>query len=80
MGGYQTFSGDENQHGGFVLVKTSNASGAQIQDLETPSGTVAEVVARLVSQWGKTRLGVSGYSDVGAVVGAPFPDQAKSLR
>jgi orotidine-5'-phosphate decarboxylase len=37
-------------------------------------------MARLVERWGRTRLGRSGLSDVGAVVGATYPEQARSLR
>jgi orotidine-5'-phosphate decarboxylase len=66
--------------GVFILVKTSNASGGDVQDLETPDGSVSEVIAGLVAQWGSDRIGQSGYSDVGAVVGATYPQQAKKLR
>lgn len=66
--------------GVFVLVKTSNPSSAELQD--TPSGqdTVAEAVADLVRTWGADRLGSSGLSDIGAVVGATFPEHARALR
>ncbi len=70
----------------FVLVKTSNASSGDLQDRELAGdagsghGTVAEAMARLVALWGATRIGSSGLSDVGAVVGATYPSQAKRLR
>ncbi|MBN1355383.1 orotidine-5'-phosphate decarboxylase [bacterium] len=66
--------------GVFVLVKTSNPSGSQVQDLKTESGTVAEQIAGMVADWGKIRIGACGYSDVGAVVGATYPEQARHLR
>ncbi len=65
----------------FVLVKTSNASSGQIQDIITRDGVhVYEKIAQLVESWGKDLIGNSGYSSVGAVVGATYPQQAKALR
>ena len=42
--------------------------------------TVAEVVARLVHHWGRERVGRRGLSDVGAVVGATYPAEARRMR
>jgi len=64
----------------FILVKTSNNSSRDIQDLTTPNGTVYEEVARLVGKWGEGLVGECGYSSIGAVVGATFPEQAKKIR
>jgi len=64
----------------FVLVKTSNASSRDVQDLTTPNGAVYEEVARLVHRWGEKAIGKRGYSSVGAVVGANFPEQARRIR
>ncbi len=64
----------------FVLVKTSNKSSSQIQDLVTQDGKkVYEKVGKMVSDLGE---GYSeyGYSSIGAVVGATHPEQAASLR
>lgn len=70
-----------HRKGVFVLVKTSNKSSGEIQDLETKDGRrIFEIVAEKVSEWGKDMLGVNGYSSVGAVVGATYPEQAKILR
>lgn len=71
--------------GVFVLVKTSNPSSGELQDLSLAGGddgvaTVMEAMAALVHQWGADRLGTCGLSDVGAVVGATYPFQAKRLR
>lgn len=69
------------QKGIFVLVKTSNKSSGQIQDILTDKGkSIYEVVAELVEEWGKSLRGKYGYSSVGAVVGATYPNQAKILR
>jgi orotidine-5'-phosphate decarboxylase len=67
-------------HGLFVLVKTSNPSSGELQDVVTDDGTVAEAVARLVHGWGSGRAGRGGLSDIGAVVGATYPREAKTLR
>jgi orotidine-5'-phosphate decarboxylase len=70
------------QKGIFILVKTSNKSSGQIQDLLSNYGTksIYEVVAEHVEEWGKNLVGKYGYSSVGAVVGATYPNQAKILR
>ena len=64
----------------FVLVKTSNPSSGQLQDLPVNGAPLYEYVGKLVSEWGEGLVGKSGYSDVGAVVGATHPAQAKRLR
>jgi orotidine-5'-phosphate decarboxylase len=65
----------------FVLVKTSNPSSVELQDALTEDGrTVYECVADLVESWGEHHLGVSGYSPVGAVVGATYPAELAALR
>lgn len=65
----------------FVLVKTSNKSSGQLQDLMTQDGKhIYEKVAELVDEWGSDAVGESGYSSIGAVVGATWPDQAAVLR
>ncbi len=65
----------------FILVKTSNPSSTQLQDIIVGDGRkVYEVVAELVTDWGKELIGKCGYSSVGAVVGATWPQQLKELR
>ncbi|MFP5262393.1 MAG: orotidine-5'-phosphate decarboxylase [Blastocatellia bacterium] len=75
---------ENNGRGIFVLVKTSNPSSSELQDLETTYNgkrcRVYEVIAELVNRWGEKSMGNRGYSSVGAVVGATFPEQAKLLR
>lgn len=69
--------------GVFVLVKTSNPSSADVQDVDVArngGSTVAEAVADLVADWGTKHSGEGGLSDVGAVVGATYPDHARALR
>jgi orotidine-5'-phosphate decarboxylase len=68
----------------FVLVKTSNPSSTDLQDLEVivlgRKMRLYERVAALVNDWGRETVGQSHYSSVGAVVGATFPRDAKILR
>ena len=72
---------DPNGQGLFMLVKTSNPSSAEIQDLPlADGGTVADAVARLVAQWGADRKGECGLSSVGAVVGATHPQMLAHFR
>lgn len=71
----------ENGKGIFVLVKTSNPSSGELQDLRLKSGeTIYEAVGKLVNQWGGELIGKEGYSSIGAVVGATYPEQLKELR
>jgi len=65
----------------YVLVKTSNPSSGELQDLKLENGkTVYEQMGEFVEQWGKYSIGKYGYSDVGAVVGATYKEQAEKLR
>jgi len=64
----------------FALVKTSNPSSGEIQDLLTDGVPIYEKMAELVVKWGEGTEGEYGYSAVGAVVGATYPQQAQRLR
>lgn len=66
--------------GAFVLVRTSNPGAQDFQDQAVGDESLATVVARRVHEWGLGRIGARGFSDVGAVVGATWPDQARDLR
>ena len=65
----------------FVLVKTSNPGSGEISESRNTEGkSVSDFLAEHVSEIGETAIGTSGYSAFGAVVGATFPKEAKSLR
>ena len=65
----------------FVLVKTSNKSSGELQDLVLENGRkIYETVAELVNEWGKDLVGEYGYSSVSSVVGATYPEQLEELR
>lgn len=71
----------ENGTGLFALVRTSNPGGDALQQLELTDGrTVAHAVAQMVADLGAQSVGESGYSLLGAVVGATKPAEAAALR
>ena len=80
--GVQPFIDDcsRNGKGLFVLVKTSNPSSRELQDLSCGDEKLYEIVAKLVNRWGKELKGRKGYSSIGAVVGATHPNEAVVLR
>jgi orotidine-5'-phosphate decarboxylase len=78
----------------FILVKTSNPGSGRWQDAtlrapadatkDSPTDNTAmsfsEALAAMVARLGQPLIGRHGYSSIGAVVGATYPDQAKHLR
>lgn len=63
----------------FVLVKTSNPSSGEFQDKLIDGHPLYELVADKVVEWGAASMdGV--YSNVGAVVGATYPEMSRILR
>ena len=67
--------------GVFVVVKTSNPGGVDVQDLLLADGRLVwQHVAGLVDRWGADLVGESGLSSVGAVVGATFPQEVAEAR
>ncbi len=65
----------------FVLVKTSNKSSGELQDLAFADGkTVYQTMGAMCEQWGAEAMGKLGYSSVGAVVGATYPEQLEQMR
>ncbi len=64
----------------FILVKTSNKSSGDFQDLEIGDTTLYRKVGAKVEEWGMPYISESGYSPCGAVVGATYPKQLTELR
>jgi len=67
----------------FVLVRTSNPGSAQFQDAKLADGRtwsemLADTLAPIAASEGL--VGASGYSSIGAVVGATQPQTMQSLR
>lgn len=69
----------KEKKGIFVLVKTSNPSSGELQDRLIDGRPLYELVGEMVDRWGQDCMG-DGYSYVGAVVGATYPEQGKALR
>lgn len=69
----------ENDKGIFVLVKTSNPSSGEFQDRLIDGLPLYRHVAEKVAEWGETCMD-GAYSNVGAVVGATYPEVGKALR
>ncbi len=63
----------------FVLVKTSNPSSGEFQDREIDGRPLYELVGEKVREWGEASMD-GDYSNVGAVVGATYPEMGKILR
>lgn len=63
----------------FILVKTSNPSSGEFQDQLVNGRPVYELVAEKVVEWGSDCMD-GAYSNVGAVVGATYPEMSAILR
>lgn len=67
--------------GAFALVRTSNPGGDALQQLQLADGrTVAQAVAGIVAEAGRASVGASGFSSLGAVVGATKSEEGQRLR
>jgi orotidine-5'-phosphate decarboxylase len=64
----------------FVLVRTSNPGAKDLQDLQVDGEALCDRVARAVTLWGADLPRAEGYSPVGAVVGATWPQELARLR
>ncbi len=70
----------QENKGMFILVKTSNKSSGEFQDQLINGRPLYELVGDKVVEWGNEFIGECGYSYVGAVVGATYPEMGKVLR
>jgi len=71
----------KHEKGVFVLVKTSNVSSGEIQDVIAANGmSVSQNIAQYVAENVDAGMGKYGYSSIGAVVGATYPEEAILLR
>ncbi|MBQ7871169.1 MAG: orotidine-5'-phosphate decarboxylase [Oscillospiraceae bacterium] len=64
----------------FLLLKTSNKSSREVQDLLSGDRVVYTAMADLAARWGGDCMGRCGYSNLAAVVGATYPNTLKLLR
>ncbi len=70
----------ERDRGIFVLCKTSNPSSGELQDRLLDGEALYARMGDLCEAWGADTIDASGYSAVGAVVGATYPAQLAELR
>lgn len=66
--------------GAFVLLRTSNPSAPELQDLIVQDLPLYLKVAQLIQEWGKSFRGKRGFSSLGGVVGATYPEELSLLR
>lgn len=65
----------------FILVKTSNPGSVDISEAMHHSGQkISRWLGEYVDKTGESMRGGHGYSSIGAVVGATFPEEAAQLR
>ncbi len=74
----------EKDKGIFILVKTSNPGSGEFQDRVSDGRPLYEWVGEKVAEWGASCMpaagGGRGYSEVGAVVGATYPEVGERMR
>lgn len=70
----------ERGSGVFVLVKTSNPGGKRFQDLQVGRHKMYEEVGDYVEALSRASLSACNFGEVGAVVGATYPEQLAELR
>ena len=70
---------NKEDRGLFILVKTSNPSSGEFQDKLIDGRPLYELVAEKVVEWGGMSMD-GAYSNVGAVVGATYPEMSRILR
>lgn len=64
----------------FTLVRTSNASAVELQDLEVGGEKLYAIVGELMEKLAAGTEGAQGYTRIGAVVGATWPEELRALR
>jgi orotidine-5'-phosphate decarboxylase len=78
----EPFVKDCREHGKgiFILVRTSNPGAKDLQGLQADGSSVSDHVAHWIAKNEATLRGTCGWSGLGAVVGASYPDEARHLR
>lgn len=71
---------DNSQKNIFLIIKSSNKSSREVQDLISGDRIVHTAMADLAMRWSQNLFGKCGYSEIVAVVGATHPQTLKSLR
>ncbi|MFZ7121972.1 MAG: orotidine-5'-phosphate decarboxylase [Eubacteriaceae bacterium] len=69
-----------NNKGMFLLLRTSNPSAKETQDVLTDGKSYYMYIAKLIEKWGNEFIGESGYSSIGAVVGLTYPKEFEMIQ
>lgn len=64
----------------FILVKTSNPSSGEFQNRDMEGKPLFVRVAQKINEWGEGLDTSCGYNQIGAVVGATYPEEQKIIR
>jgi orotidine-5'-phosphate decarboxylase len=66
----------------FVILKTSNPGSKDFEDqpLAETGRPLYEKITGVLNELGRNLVGESGYSSIGAVIGATFPEEGRRLR
>lgn len=64
----------------FVLAKTSNPGSHTIQEKIVDDQPIYAIVARMIQDLSAQNIGSAGYGNIGAVIGATYPEQLAELR
>ena len=80
--GVEPFLHNATEHGKgvFLVVRSSNPTAREIQGAESDPDPLYQRVARKLDEWGSECIGDRGYSALGAVVGATYPEDLPKLR
>ncbi len=76
---YYPYFKDQNK-GAFILLKTSNPSGVQFQDIYINGEYLYQKIAKRIDEWGKDFIDESGYSAIGAVIGLTYPEEFNLIK
>ena len=72
---------ENKEKGAFALLRTSNPSAVDLQDLKLDDGRkVYQAVGAFLQEVGSNYIGECGYSNLAAVVGATYPKELKEIR
>lgn len=77
---YLPYLKGEDRKNLFVVVKSSNKSSTEVQDLVSGGRVVHTAMADLTLRWNGEDVGKFGYGEVGAVVGLSNPAAVEALR
>src|ERR1700691_4911134 len=73
---------EKHGKGLFVVLKTSNPGSKDFEDqrLAETGRPLYEKIAGALNELGRELVGESGYSSIGAVIGATFPEEGRRVR